>query len=124
MFKFSKHLVAFITLVVIIQVITFENVVALKNNYHNLTKRNIEDETNFFFKITDFFGIRTNNDIDSKPEFITTIDIVRLLNQDYAMKQFYCVTNKGPCDPVGMRLKGMMIQLIIKYNIKYYNILL
>lgn len=111
MFEFLKRSVTCITLL-IIQTATFENVMELKNDFHHLTKRSIFDESSFFFKITDFFGISSNNAIDLKPEFITTLDIIRLLNEEYAMKQFYCVTNKGPCDSVGMRLKGTMLIIL------------
>lgn len=65
-----------------------------------------DSEEGFFFTITNFFGRRRHDD-DDKPDFITTFDIFRLLDEKYAMKQFYCVINEDPCDAVGLRLKGM-----------------
>ncbi|XP_022175463.1 uncharacterized protein LOC111037285 [Myzus persicae] len=58
----------------------------------------------FFFTITNFFSRRKHD--DDKPDFITTFDIIRLLDEKYAMKQFYCVINKEPCDATGLRLKA------------------
>nr|WMS58732.1 chemosensory protein gene 1 [Neotoxoptera formosana] len=71
----------------------------------NYDENDSESEEGFFFSITNFFGHRKHND-DDKPDFITTFDIIRLLDEKYAMKQFYCVINEDPCDAVGMRLKA------------------
>lgn len=70
-------------------------------------KKATEDGNGIFFTIAQFFGHRKNTDDDKKPEFITTFDIIRLLDEQYAMKQFFCVINEDPCDEVGLRLKGM-----------------
>lgn len=70
----------------------------------NYDENDSESEEGFFFSITNFFKHRKHT--DDKPDFITTFDIIRLLNEKYAMKQFYCVINVDPCDAVGMRLKA------------------
>lgn len=59
---------------------------------------------NFFFPV--FWGQSSSSE-ESKPDFVTTFDLFRLLNREYAMEQFYCVINRGPCDSVGLRLKGI-----------------
>nr|ULF48250.1 chemosensory protein 9 [Acyrthosiphon pisum] len=61
-------------------------------------------EEGFFFRISHFFGFTSYD--DDKPDFITTFDLIRLLDEKYAMKQFYCVINEEPCDAVGLRLKA------------------
>lgn len=87
----------------------------------HLFKRDVNDDENsvesnegFFYRITHFF--QDDNDVDDddddddeKPDFITTFDILKLLDEEYAMQQFYCVINEDPCDAVGMRLKGMTL---------------
>lgn len=84
---------------------TYKNRIDSVNN-HNITKRSIYNDRSYFFKKPKFFWIR-HNDNNPKPEFISTIDIFKLLDKDYAMQEFYCVINKGPCDSVGLRLKGI-----------------
>lgn len=59
-------------------------------------------DVDFFFNI---FASNTNR-IDDKPDFVTTFDLLKLLDVNYAMKQYYCVVNQDPCDSVGLRLKG------------------
>jgi len=79
----------------------------------HMVKRDVDYDENdtdsdegFFFSIANFFRRRKHD--DDKPDSITTFDIFRLLDEKYAMKQFYCVINEDPCDAVGMRLKGKM----------------
>lgn len=72
----------------------------MKSGIHKTERSNFE---NGMFGILDFFGSSSD---DSKPEFITTFDLMRLSNAEYAMKQFHCLLNENPCDSVGLRLKG------------------
>lgn len=63
----------------------------------------------FFYRVTHFFqhhDKKDDDDDEEKPDFITTFDILKLLDEQYAMQQFYCVINEDPCDEVGMRLKA------------------
>ncbi|XP_016661164.1 uncharacterized protein LOC100162203 [Acyrthosiphon pisum] len=69
-------------------------------------ENNADSEEGFFFSLTNFFGRSKHDEDDDKPDFITTFDLIRLLDEKYAMKQFYCVINEDPCDSVGMRLKA------------------
>lgn len=78
-----------------------------------LVKRDVEFNENdsdsnegFFYSLAHFFR-RSKHDDNDKPDFITTFDLIRLLDEKYAMKQFYCVINEDQCDSVGLRLKGM-----------------
>jgi len=87
----------------------------LSSNFH-LVKRDVDYDENsvesdegFFFSFANFFGRKKKSDDDDKPDFVTTFDIIRLLDEKYAMKQFYCVINEDPCDAVGLRLKGMTL---------------
>ncbi|XP_025195622.1 uncharacterized protein LOC112594822 [Melanaphis sacchari] len=73
----------------------------------------VESDESFFFNFSNFFGQEKSdsenddkNDVENKPDFITTFDILKLLDEKYAMKQFYCVINEDPCDAVGLRLKA------------------
>lgn len=67
-----------------------------------------------FFSFPNFFGIiptkrddpGTDPEDDFKPDFISTFDLVRLLDETYAIQQFHCVINDGVCDSLGLRLKG------------------
>lgn len=79
-----------------------------------LVKRDVEFNENesdsnegFFYSLVHFFGSSKHDQDGDKPDFITTFDLIRLLDEKYAMKQFYCVINEGQCDSVGLRLKGM-----------------
>ncbi|CAI6345293.1 unnamed protein product [Macrosiphum euphorbiae] len=69
-------------------------------------ENNADSDEGFFFSWANFFGSSKYDEDDDKPDFITTFDLIRLLDEKYAMKQFYCVINEDPCDSVGMRLKA------------------
>lgn len=80
---------------------------------HKRSARDISG-ADFFLRISSIFGgdvgrSAGGNGGDAKPDFITTFDIIRLLDERYAMKQFYCVVNEDTCDSVGLRLKGRPI---------------
>jgi len=79
-------------------------------HHSRIVKRSALKDSGFFF-IPSFWS----SSDESKPEFITTFDLFRLLNQDYAMKQFYCVINQDPCDSVGLRLKGIIQHILVLY---------
>jgi len=77
----------------------------------NDDENSVESDEGFFYRFTHFFQHSKEDDDDDeeKPDFITTFDILKLLDEEYAMQQFYCVINEDPCDEVGMRLKGMTL---------------
>ncbi|XP_060850275.1 uncharacterized protein LOC132929156 [Rhopalosiphum padi] len=82
------------------------DIVHLVKRDANYDDNSVESDEGFFFSFTNFFGHTKQDDDDDKPEFITTFDILKLLDEKYAMKQFYCVINEDPCDAVGLRLKA------------------
>lgn len=97
-------------------VVTIIQTTEIENNFddkcpscrrNRIAKRSAIKDSSFFF-IPNFWS----SSDESKPDFITTFDLFRLLNQDYALKQFYCVTNQEPCDSVGLRLKASIPEAI------------
>ncbi|XP_027838478.1 allergen Tha p 1 [Aphis gossypii] len=76
----------------------------------NDDENSVESDEGFFYRFTHFFQDSSDkeddDDDEKKPDFITTFDIFKLLDEEYAMQQFYCVINEDPCDEVGMRLKA------------------
>lgn len=75
----------------------------------NDDENSVESNEGFFYRVTHFFqhhDKKDDDDDEEKPDFITTFDILKLLDEQYAMQQFYCVINEDPCDEVGMRLKA------------------
>lgn len=115
MSKFYILCSMFLTMIFVTMIQTAE----IKNNFDDkcpschrsrIAKRSAMMDSGFFF-IPNFWS----SSDESKPDFITTFDLFRLLNQDYAMKQFYCVINQDPCDSVGLRLKGIIQYILVSY---------
>lgn len=71
---------------------------------HSYDFRNVDYFLNLFTS--------NSNQIDDKPDFVTTFDLLKLLDVNYAMKQYYCVVNQDTCDSVGLRLKGTIWNIL------------
>ncbi|XP_025418965.1 uncharacterized protein LOC112689460 [Sipha flava] len=58
-------------------------------------------------------SFENSNSIEEQ-KFIKTFDLIRLMNEAYALKQFYCIVEKEPCDEVGQRIKATISEEILR----------